>query len=153
MVVVREGGREGECSASPTCRAPNFVARTQADGRGVGMKRLGEGFPMFRILPSGGDGDGGDAADFFPYSRVSSQSQSKSDRIPGRLRGTEERGSRQSPPLPPGSRGNAFLESLFFRGSSDWNGPWPLGATAPFPGRTPPPCSRSSEMFGRMKSP
>ena len=64
-----EGGREAECLTHlPRPQLCRTNARTHADGRtdgrGRGIKRLGEGFPMFRILPSGGGG--GDADGLIP---------------------------------------------------------------------------------------
>ena len=133
------GERRSEGS-SPTWRAPNFVARTRTEGRGI--KRLSN---VSHITES---------RECHPE-----RGQSTFERIPGRPR-TERAGERgvagglprlPLPGRPPRGPEGAHFWGACFSGGPD-SGPWPLGATAPSRGRTPPSCScSSSEMFRRRR--
>ena len=113
----RREGRDGERKSEPhpPGAPPNFVARTRTDGRTEGRKDAGlSGFPMFRILPR--------AENVIPSEGSRHSNGSRGGR--GASRGAGRRRWSPSPPPPrppaPGSRGSAFLGSLFFRGSRFW---------------------------------
>ena len=108
MVLLREGGREGGRVPHPPA-APQ-LGRTHADGRGRGLSGWErEGFPMFRMLPSGGGGGGDNGDGRWGGTPISShirechpsQRQSTSDRIPGRLQSQQGSGGVGSHPRSP----------------------------------------------------
>ena len=139
---IHDGRREGRDGV----REPHPPGAPPTSSLARGRKDAGlSGFPMFRILPR--------AENVIPSEGSRHSNGSRGGR--GASRGAGSRRWPPSPPPPrppaPGSRGSAFWGACFSGGPD--SGPWPLGATAPSRGRTPPPCSRSSEMFRRRRSP